>query len=709
MKQLLQNLGSGETLLADIPCPQVGRGNLLIRSSASLISIGTERMLIDFGKANIIDKARQQPEKVRQVLSKVKTDGLFPTLEAVRAKLDQPLALGYSNAGIVLEVGSSVEGFAVGDRVISNGPHAEVVSIPQNLCARIPEGVSMESAAFTVVSSIGLQGIRLIAPTLGERIVVTGLGLIGLLCVQMLKAQGCQVLGFDFDPARCELARQMGATAVVIGSGADPVSAGMTFSQGRGVDAVLITAATKSSEPMQQAAQMSRKRGRIVLVGVAGLELNRSDFYEKELTFQVSCSYGPGRYEEAYELHGHDYPLGFVRWTEQRNFEAVIDLMASGQLNVAPLLTHRFSFDKALEAYQCVNEKKALGILLEYPEQEVSLLRNSSLPVVSAQAKGTPPAVSQVSIGIVGAGNFTGQVLLPALKQSGARLKTIASNTGVSGSHLARKYGIESSTTNTNALLQDTDINTLVITTRHDSHARLVMEALKAGKRVYVEKPLCITREELERIETLYASLENPFLMVGFNRRFAPQITQMRTLLAPISEVKTCIMTVNAGTIPLEHWTQDPAVGGGRIIGEGCHFIDTLRYLIGHPIIDVQAKIVGHTNRRLSEDKMTLTLGFADGSHGTVHYFANGSKSFAKERLEVFCGGRILQLDNYRRLTGFDWPGFKDMNLRRQDKGHTAEIASLVEAVREGKPSPIPFAEIVEVMQATLRSVEVAL
>lgn len=725
MKQILQSLSSGETLLAETPCPGARAGHLLIRTEASVVSLGTERMLLEFGKAGWIEKARQQPDKVRQVLEKVRTDGLLPTLDAVRAKLDAPIPLGYCSAGVVLAAGAGVDGLAAGDRVVSNGPHAEVACVPQNLCAKIPEGVPSDAAAFTVLGAIALQGTRLAQPTLGEAVAVTGLGLVGQLCVQLLRAHGCRVLGIDVNPGRCALARQFGAETVDLSRGEDPVAAGMVFSRGRGMDAVLITASTKSSEPVHQAAQMCRKRGRIVLVGVTGLELSRADFYEKELTFQVSCSYGPGRYDETYEQKGQDYPIGFVRWTEQRNFEAVLDMMAGGSLDPRPLVTHRFPFAQALQAYEQVSAGGALGIVLEYPAPpaEETLKRTVSYAVPAT----APTAAPEVCVGVIGAGSFTGQVLLPALKQTGARLRAIASSGGVSGAHVARKFGFETATTDADALLADPAVNTVLITTRHNTHARFVLAALRAGKRVYVEKPLCLTREELEQIEAACApegdaipdvqlqtaDCKSPtatshfalgtshFLMVGFNRRFAPQAVKMRDLLASVREPKTLIVTVNAGAIPPDHWAQDPEVGGGRILGEGCHFVDLLRFLVGAPITGVQAARVAGPAGMVQDDKATFTLSFADGSLGTIHYFANGSKAFPKERVEAFCAGRVLQLDNFRRLVAYGWPGFKAMKGRRQDKGHTAEMQALVDAIRTGQPAPIPFREIVEVTRAT--------
>jgi predicted dehydrogenase/threonine dehydrogenase-like Zn-dependent dehydrogenase len=697
MKQILQSLKTGATEVADVPCPAVGRGKLLIGTSRTLVSAGTERMLIEFGKAGWIDKARQQPDKVRMVLDKIKTDGLMPTVDAVFNKLDQPLPLGYCNAGRVLEVGAGVTAFAAGDRVISNGKHAEAVSVPVNLCARVPDSVSDDEAAFTVVCAIGLQGIRLAQPTLGEAVVVTGLGLIGLVTVQLLKAQGCRVLGLDFDADKLALARAMGAEVVNLAAGEDPVVAAQRFSRGRGVDAVLITAATKSNEPVHQAAQMCRKRGRIVLVGVAGLELSRADFFEKELSFQVSCSYGPGRYDPGYEEKGNDYPVGFVRWTEQRNFEAVLDMMADGRLDVKPLISHRFAIDDAEGAYALVGGAgPSLGILLEYPQDQESALvvRRRTVDLRAATA-----SASRCALAFVGSGNYATAVLIPAFKATGARFKVVASNAGVSGLHAARKFGFEQTSTDTAAVIADPEVNAVVISTRHESHAGLVIEALKAGRNVFVEKPLCLTLDELAAIESAMHTAPGR-LMVGFNRRFAPQVQRIKQLLAGAGGPKAFVMTVNAGAIPAEHWTQDRAVGGGRVVGEACHFIDLLRFLAGAPIMEWRRMDMASATR----DSLSLQLGFGDGSIGTVHYFANGPKSFPKERLEVFAGGRALQLDNFRKLTGFGWPGFSKMNLWRQDKGQKACAAAFVRAVETGGESPIPLDELLEVARVSIEA-----
>ncbi len=708
MKQILQDMGKGATTLAEAPAPMVSNDTLLIATSVTLVSAGTERMLVDFGKASYIEKARQQPEKVRMVLEKVKTDGLMTTIEAVQSKLAQPLPLGYCNVGVVAEVGKRVDGFKAGDRVVSNGPHADVVKVTKNLCARIPDSVDDESAAFTVVASIGLQGLRLAQPTLGESFVVTGVGLIGLLTVQLLRAHGCRVLAIDFDQAKLELAQRFGADICNPGKGEDPVAAGMAFSRGQGVDGVIITASTKSSDPVTQGAKMCRKRGRIVLVGVTGLELNRTDFYEKELSFQVSCSYGPGRYDPVYEEKGQDYPLGFVRWTEKRNFEAVLDLLASGQLDVKPLITHRYAFEDAPQAYQLLTEDKSvLGLLLRYSSPVVG----RRIKKVLLQPEATFPAGKPV-VGFIGAGNYASRMLIPAFKAAGAQLHTIVTAGGVNGVIHGEKAGFAEASTDLDAMLANPAINTVAIVTRHDTHARFVVQALKAGKHVFVEKPLCLSFEELEQIEQTYSALSTqhsafPILMVGFNRRFAPQVQKMKELLQSVKEPKSFIMTMNAGAIPANHWTQDNAIGGGRIIGEACHFIDLMRYLAGCPIVSVQSRRMGDApGLAVTDDKASITLGFEDGSFGTIMYLANGAASFPKERVEVFTAGRVLQLDNFRSMKGYGWPGFKKMNLWKQDKGQNGGAAAFLRSIELGKSSPIPIDEIFEVARVSLEVVE---
>jgi predicted dehydrogenase/threonine dehydrogenase-like Zn-dependent dehydrogenase len=705
MKQVLQHLSNGETEVADIPEPRARHGQLLIRTTRTLVSAGTERMLVDFGKAGLIAKARQQPDKVRMVLEKVRTDGLAPTLRAVRNKLDQPLALGYCNVGVVQELGPGVVGWAVGDRVASNGKHAELVAVPVNLCARVPASVDDDAAVFTVLGAIGLQGIRLVAPTLGESIVVSGLGLIGLLTVQLLRAHGCRVLGLDYDPARLELARRFGAEVVDLAAGVDPVAAAAQFSRGRGVDGVIITASTRSSEPVHQAALMCRKRGRIVLVGVTGLELSRADFYEKELTFQVSCSYGPGRYDPGYEEKGQDYPIGFVRWTEQRNFEAMLDVMAEGRVDVAPLISHTFEVTDAVRAYEVIGgEQPSLGVVLSYPQAAVAGAAPAGgghtvrLSVPAARGSvdvavrpGTP------SVSVIGSGNYSSAVLIPAFAAAGVRWQAVASSGGVSSVHVGRKFGFRSATTDTAALLSDPETDAVVIATRHDSHAEYTLRALAAGKHVFVEKPLALRHEDLARIADAQA-LSGRIVMVGFNRRFAPQCQRMRQLIDAVPGPKALVMTVNAGAVPATHWVHDRVEGGGRLVGEACHFVDLIRFLVARPIVSHSVSLMGAG----TADSACVNLRFADGSIGTVHYLANGSKAFPKERLEVFAAARVLQLDNFRRLVGFGWPRFSRQNLWRQDKGQAGCAKAFVDAIRQGGPAPIPFDELIEVSRVSI-------
>jgi len=710
MKQILQDLDKGATSVVDVPAPAIRSGHVLVRASVSLISAGTERMLVEFGRSNLIDKARQQPDKVRMVLDKVKTDGLMPTIQSVQSKLSQPLPLGYSNVGTVIEVGDGITDLEVGDLVVSNGHHAEIVCVPRNLCAKVPDGVDPESAAFTVVCSIALQGIRLIGPTLGENIVVTGLGLIGLLAVQLLRANGCNVLGIDTNPERVAQAKALGAETVDLSTGEDPLEKAAAFSNGRGVDGVLLTASTKSDEPVHQAAEMCRQRGRIVLVGVIGLKLSRADFYEKELSFQVSCSYGPGRYDSGYEEQGNDYPFGLVRWTEQRNFEAVLGLMAAGRLNVADMISHRYQIDNAAKAYDLLANGSPLGIVLQYPTGEGAKPLGDADRIVLLGDGGERKATSG-TIGMIGSGNYATQILIPAFRDAGAGLGMLASAGGVSSVHAGKKFGFAYATTDADAIPDADSIDSVVIATRHDTHAKYTVLALKAGKNVFVEKPLAIDRAQMEAVAAAYeesgSAVGRPVLMVGFNRRFSPLVVKLKQLLDARSEPKSFVMTVNAGAIPADHWVQDAVEGGGRIIGEACHFIDLLRFLSGAKITDIKGVQMGAApGITIRDDKATILLQFEDGSFGTVHYLANGHKSFPKERLEVFCGGSIILLDNFRSLQGYGWPGFRKMKLRNQDKGNVACAAAFITAVKSGAPSPIPSEEIFEVTAATFDAVE---
>jgi predicted dehydrogenase/threonine dehydrogenase-like Zn-dependent dehydrogenase len=706
MRQILQDLKSGKTLVDDVPAPAVRPEHVRIATAMSLISAGTERSLVDFARGSALSKALQQPERVRLAVQKMQTAGFSATWDAIQSKLEQPMAIGYCNVGRVIEAGVGAQGFSPGDRVVSNGHHADIVVVPKTLCARIPPEVDDESAAFTVIGAIALQGIRLAAPTLGETFVVTGLGLIGLIAVQLLRANGCRVLGIDSDSRRLELAREFGAEVVDLAAGEDPISRAHAFSRGLGIDAVLLTASTKSSEPVSQAARMCRKRGRIVLVGVTGLDLRRSDFYEKEISLQVSCSYGPGRYDPQYEENGRDYPPGFVRWTEQRNFEAVLDMMATGRLSVQPMVTHRFDIGAAAEAYDVLaSQQKSLGIIIAYDRPTAaSAAYRDATRITLAEASGGKS--SRPVIGFIGAGNYGGRVLIRAFHEAGATLHSVVSASGISASHYGRKFSFRHIGSDPQGIMEDPEIDTVCISTRHDSHCRLVREALSAGKNVFVEKPLCLTLEELAAIaddlRKPAAAPREPIIAVGFNRRFAPMVIKMKALLDGMGEPKSLVMTINAGAIPRNHWTQDPDSGGGRILGEACHFIDLMRHLVGAPIDDFDCASLHQPGGAARPDTASLTLRFADGSFGVINYFANGHAALPKERLEVYCGGRVLLLNNFRRLTGYGWRRFSGMRTWHPDKGQKACVAAFVHAVRHNGPPPIPVDQILETSRVAI-------
>lgn len=690
MLQVFQNLKDGKTELIEIPAPKKAHGHAIIQTTKSLISVGTERMLVDFGKASLVEKARSQPDKVKMAVEKVKTDGLFATYDAVRSKLDQPLPLGYCNVGQIVDAGNT--GYEKGTRVVSNGHHAEVVRVAKNLIANIPDEVDDESAAFTVLGAISLQGVRLVNPTIGETVVVIGLGLIGLLTVQVLKANGCRVLGIDFDSAKCELAKEFGAEVVDLSKEQDPIIMAEAYSRGRGVDAVIITASSKSNDIVHQAATMCRKRGRIVLVGVVGLELSRADFYEKELIFQVSCSYGPGRYDKDYEDRGRDYPFGFVRWTEQRNFEAVLDLMASGSINIKPLISHRFNIEDALEAYETLDDRSSLGILLSYRRAtSESLKKNTVLLRANAVNK-----AQKGNVAFIGGGNYASRVLIPAFKRGGANLTTLVTSGGMNAVHHGKKNGFLSASTDIDQALDDA-VDAVVIATQHNLHASQTVRALEKGKHVFVEKPLALTHEEIDKIEASH-KVAQTMVMVGYNRRFSPHVQKIKNLIDVKSSPKAFIMTMNPGKIPKDHWTQNAEIGGGRIIGEACHYIDLMRFLAGSKIKSFNAVKIGENDFiEITEDKALISLTFEDGSIGSIHYFANGGKSFPKERIEVFCDDAVLQLDNFRKLRGFGWKGFGRMNLWSQDKGQENCVDAFMDSVRKGLSNPIPQDEIFEV------------
>ena len=694
MKQIIQSFKTGETILEEVPAPQVRKGTVLIQTSRSLVSLGTERMLVEFGKSNLISKARQQPDKVKQVLDKIKTEGLMPTLEAVFNKLGEPLPLGYCNVGVVIGVGEGVSEFKIGDRVASNGHHAEFVCIPKNLVAHIPDEVSDDEASFTVIGSIGLQGIRLLNPALGETIVVIGMGLIGLLTAQLLIANGCKVIGVDIDEEKLNLSRQWGVIPFNPKAG-DVVKMVESVTGNTGADGVIITASAKTDEIISQAARMSRKRGRIVLVGVIGLNISRAEFYEKELSFQVSCSYGPGRYDEDYEQRGNDYPLPYVRWTEKRNFEAILHSIASGKLLVKDMITEVVNIEDYQNIYGEIGTKKSIASILKYNTGE------NVNPATTIELKSVNFNGSKGVIGIIGAGNFTKMTMLPALKNSGAGYKYIASAGGVSGTALAKKYGFSHSTTAYKEILKDEDVDLVLITTRHDKHAAMSAEALAAGKHVFVEKPLALNNEQLEQVINAYKQSDKT-LTVGFNRRFSPHALKIKNLIG--KGIINVIATMNAGNIPANVWVHDMQVGGGRIIGEACHFIDLITFFTGSKVTEVCMNAMG-VNPNDNTDNASILLKYENGSTGVINYFSNGSKAYSKERVEVYSQERTAIIDNFRQTTGYGFRGFSKLKTGL-DKGHKNQFDQLINRVKTGGEPLIPYNEIINTTKASFAAIE---
>lgn len=695
MKQIIQDLKNGETILEEVPVPMVKSGHVLIKTTKSLVSLGTERMLVEFGKANFIQKARQQPDKVKMVLDKIKTDGIKPTMDAVLNKLNQPLPLGYCNVGEVVAVGKGVEEFKVGDRVASNGNHAEYVIVPKNLVAKIPDNITDEEAAFTVIGSIGLQGIRLLNPTFGETVVVVGLGLIGLVTAELLMANGCNVIGFDFDLEKIKIAKDKGIIAINPAEGTNQVKFVESYTSGIGADGVIITASNKSNEIISQAANMCRKKGRIVLVGVIGLDISRDDFFKKELTFQVSCSYGPGRYDEEYEQKGHDYPIGYVRWTEKRNFEAILSAISKGILDVKPLITERIALADYKKIYGDMQNSKTIASIIEYNSTKAP---QSTVTVVQKSFEGKKGV-----IGIVGSGNFTSSTILPNLKKIDAAIKYIASSGGLSSTIMAKRHNIAKSTSNYKEILDDSDVDLVFVTTKHNMHGSMVLESIKANKSVFVEKPLALNETELQAIISEYNE-RRVNVSVGFNRRFAPLAKKMKTLLGNDNAPINIVATMNAGFIPADLWVHDMEVGGGRIIGEACHYIDLCSYFTGSKVKAVCMNAMG-LNPEENTDNATILLKYENGSNAVINYFANGSKAYSKERVEVYSQERTLVMDNWRKLQAFGFKGFSKTSSK-QDKGHYNQFNELVQQHIKGGNPIIPFEELVNTTRASFAAIE---
>jgi predicted dehydrogenase/threonine dehydrogenase-like Zn-dependent dehydrogenase len=718
MKQLLQNLKTGEGVVADVPAPVAQRGRVLVRAASSLVSAGTERAFVELGRKGLVGKAKERPDLVRKVVEKVRSEGLLNTFRAVREKLDESHALGYSAAGVVVEVGEGVTEFQAGERVACAGTgyaaHAELLCVPQNLCARLPEGVDFEGGAFATLGAVALQGVRLAEPTLGESVVVIGLGLLGQLAAQLLKANGCRVFGVDLDASKVELAKRLGADdGCVSNEGAkDAIT---RWSRGRGADAVVITAATSSDEPVQLAGEVSRLKGRVVAVGLVGMNVPRQTYFERELTLRVSMSYGPGRYDPEYEERSHDYPLPYVRWTEGRNLEAFLELVAAGRVRTAPLVTHRFAIEEGERAYKLISGEAGepyLAVVINYDtgrelerhvENESSKFKLQGSKFKDRASESARGRAGRVRVGVVGAGDYARRMLLPHFKEGGVEFVSIATATGVTARDVGRKYGFARFVSGADEVLADEGVNLVVIATRHDSHAELARRALERGLDVFVEKPLALNDGELDALLEA-AARSRGRLTVGFNRRFSPHARAAREFFADRRAPLSIMYRVNAGRVPRTHWTQDPREGGGRIVGQVCHFVDFMHFLTGSRVERVYAEPVSSDDvQAVDGDSVFVTLKFADGSNGTIAHLAEGDRSLQKERIEIFGGGRSFVIEDFRSVAAYRNGHETRTRLRAQDKGQRGEVRAVCAALLEGAPAPIPLAELAATTRATFR------
>lgn len=702
MKQLLQNMRDGKTTVVEVPVPVPHAGQALVRVAASLVSAGTERMLVEFGEKTLLGKARSRPDLVRQVLDRARREGLIPTAQAAFTRLDQPMTLGYSSAGTITALGAGMEGFQVGQRVACAGGgyavHAEYNLVPRNLLIPLPDSVDFESAAFTTLGAVALHGFRLTGAQLGESVAVVGMGLLGLLAGQVAVAAGCRLLGVETDPQRVALAASLGLETVLRDRAVETAQA---FTRNRGFDAVLICADTPSSDPVELAGVIARDRACVVATGAVGLTLPRKIYYEKELSLVNSRSYGPGRYDPSYEEDGRDYPAGYVRWTEGRNFQAVVELLENGKLKVKPLISHRFPIEVAPEAYRVITGRKKtpfLGVLLTYAERPVAIAGKVDFHPLSVQ--GAP-----VRLGVLGAGLFANATLLPAIRRlKDIELVGIASAGGLHARHSGLKFAFAYATSDDQQILDDEQINTVAILTRHDIHAGLVVRALQANKHVFVEKPLAVTMDQLADVEKSAFLQTSRILTVGYNRRFAPLAVELASFLANRTEPLHVHYRINAGYIPLNHWTQNLEQGGGRIIGEACHFVDFLTFLAGGAPVAVTAHSLPD-NGKYNQDNLSMTFSFPDGSVGVVDYLASGDRSFPKERLEVFCAGRVAVLDDFRSLE-MVLDGRRKLVRKSQDKGWFNEWIAFSRAIQSGGQPPIPYDQLMGVTRATFAALD---
>ncbi len=701
MKQLLQNLKNGEGFVADVPAPIAQRGRVLVRTAASLVSAGTERAFVELARKNLIAKATERPDLVRRAIESLKTEGLLGTANILRDKLEASHALGYSAAGVVVESGEDVAEFAPGDRVACAGTgyaaHAELLSVPRNLCCRLPQNVDFESGAFATVGAIALQSVRLAEPTLGESVVVIGLGLLGQIVAQLLRANGCRVFGVDLDESKVDLAIRLGADAACLVGGAER-QAISDWSRGRGADAVIVTAATSSSEPIELAGEISRPKGRVVALGATGLDIRRQAYYQRELTLRVSMSYGPGRYDPQYEEQGIDYPLPYVRWTEGRNIEAFLDMLASGVVRVSPLVTHRYKIEESSRAYDLLSGPDAgpyLGIIIQY-DTESPLQRE----VVRKQPPGSVSReTSEVRVGLIGAGDYARRVLLPLLQSNKVVFSSVATASGVTAHDVGKKYGFERLASGADEVLSDPGVNLVVIATRHNTHAELACQALARGRNVFVEKPLALTEADLSRVLEA-AETSSGSLTVGYNRRFSPLSRMAKDFFSGFGPLSV-VYRVNAGAVLPNHWTNDPEEGGGRILGEVCHFVDLVHFLTGSLTERVFAESISSPRRPVSDDSVSITLKLSNGSNAMIAYLAGGDRSLPKERVEITGGSRSFVIDDFRAAESYSGNRQRRTSLRRQDKGQAAQIAALCLGVRSGTLPLIPLNELAAVTRVT--------
>lgn len=703
MLAVLTDSKTGEIAVHEIPRPELQPGGILVKAHFSVVSSGTERAKIETGEKSLLGKAKARPDLVRQVLEFARANGVRAAYEKVKARLDTLAPLGYSSSGVVLEVGDGVTEFRPGDRVACAGAgyatHSEVNFIPRNLAAHVPEGVPLDHAAIATIGAISLQGLRQAGIRLGETVVVIGAGLVGVLTVQLARASGCRVVAIDLDRARVERAIEFGAQAGFVADEPGVVEGVQSFSR-YGADAAVITAATRSSEPLELAAKLLRDRGRIVVVGDVGLGVPRAALYEKELSLALSRSYGPGRYDPSYEERGVDYPIGYVRWTEQRNMEAFLDALASGAINVASLLDRQCSVENAAQAYDEIRQSGAYTVLIRYPERDFTRERVESPSPISVQAR---QGRESVFAGCIGAGSFARGTIFPHLQKiSGVVLEAVATASGIAAESARTSVGFRRASSPAD-IMNDPSINAVFVLTRHDSHARYVLAALARGKPIFVEKPLCVRRDELDSIREAYAEQVAqgfaPFLMVGFNRRFARYTEKISEFFSGHREPMAIQIRVNAGYIPREHWAQEAT--GGRIVGEVCHFVDWARAVVARPVRSVSAAALPDGSR-YHRDNLVARIGFDDGSIASLLYLANGDKSVPKESFEVFCEGAVARLDDFRALE-LVRKGKKQHFKSAQDKGHRKELELMAKAVLRGQPSPIPFEEICEVTKATFQ------